>query len=1025
MKKIIVSLCAVAAIAFTSSAFASDAPSTDGLPAASLAANANWSTITFDPVVADTSVATLVLNVTDDATLTFDETVALSNLYFNISSGKTLTIATNSTGVVTLTGSMIAFGGGTIAADFLPLSGKLELVNTPFVLNNPCEIRAIQVQENGSMKFAEGASFTLYENMTFADSTTLAVGNKTDFLDFGGSQTVITSEETLPAASCFTCSGTGVGYSVARTATTISLSCAAVADAASSAYAATSTTTPSGKGFLASLSTVDVGNSYSVAAGPGGTYQNGYLFSSAGPWSALAAHTSAFSFSVYADVSWMSSSGKNIIVSYGSNYGTAIALDLYREGSYVKLAFVQPNGTVSGTAASVDISSLSAGFHLWTAVCDPSTGDLALYLDDGTTKSEITGTGPVALAAGFQLAGTYQAKGTGFSDGAGLVIAGVATYDGAISVSKVSAVSSLYPVSAPLAAWANTKTSCNVSGANGAFWKLRIPATAALPSNSVVLIKSISLGSRQSTYTPDVHQGDACSVTVVDMGGATIRSDVISGYDSTPIAANASTSVGRLKYVFSSALKVRVGVTYDMTLCHSNGKALYWSSSGAAAGAKMVTTSDASSVLSMSDSLAGGGHYPVYEIDGEVVSLPTATSISANSATSGLVWSPVPLVGGTQFATINATGSATLTIDAAISTDAVAINVGDSVALTLAGANAITATSIAINGDGSVSTAVATALSGALTGDGEVVYSGVTPSGITIGSAWIGTVAVENLSSQWTDINPSTYGNAKSKFRLKGVTGYFTNPANQSTMFAPEVVFENGTGGFAFKPTNGYSYDQDSHKANVNEFSKISGSGTFAQDSDKGYSQLYLIRDGSGFTGSFDQKHTSKDTIFVFATAEEMPKTDLTSSYMGNTYKWGSINVMTNATMTIGDGSSWVPGPGGIRIFGTVTMTGAASMNGGTAGVTFSDGATLVFNGLTAEKKLTLSAAPTFASGTVNVTLGAGVTPAEGMTLISWPEGSVPAGTFKLTNESTLALKSTATGVVFAKKEKPVIFLVR
>lgn len=208
-------LCAVSAIALACSVWA-EPPSTEGLPAVELSADANWSELVFVPDVEaeDISTTTLVVNVTADATLTFGAETSLSNLYFNIASGKTLTITTNTTQEVSATGVIAAFGGGSLAMDFAPSSGTLEVHKpTQLVLNQPCEILAINVSEDGMMTFAEGASVTIRGDISFADSKTLSISNKTDFLALDApAQTILATTNNLNIAN-FVASGSE-GYRV-------------------------------------------------------------------------------------------------------------------------------------------------------------------------------------------------------------------------------------------------------------------------------------------------------------------------------------------------------------------------------------------------------------------------------------------------------------------------------------------------------------------------------------------------------------------------------------------------------------------------------------------------------------------------------------------------------------------------------------------------------------------------------------------------------------------------------------------
>ena len=208
--------------------------------------------------------------------------------------------------------------------------------------------------------------------------------------------------------------------------------------------------------------------------------------------------------------------------------------------------------------------------------------------------------------------------------------------------------------------FSNAGTASSAGAANNSFFTLRIPATPDLPSNTVVAISSISIGSRNAAWNPDVNGGDAVTITVVGADGYEVRSDVATGFSGT-IAVNEFTDANRITYTFTSPVRVLVGNSYDATLCHSNGNPLYWSSiNNSGAGVSMVGTADDESVLSPkgASSQFDQGFYPVYEISGHVSDdviyrydnkLPTiegdtftSTSIPTNvtnaSDWTGIIW---------------------------------------------------------------------------------------------------------------------------------------------------------------------------------------------------------------------------------------------------------------------------------------------------------------------------------------------------------------------------------------------------
>ena len=100
----------------------------DASPTATLSGTANWSSLTFDPAVSDISAEAVVVDVTANSTLSFDQDVTFANITFNLSSGVTLTLATNAAVTVKTTGSIVAqhadgASGAKLALDFAPSSG--------------------------------------------------------------------------------------------------------------------------------------------------------------------------------------------------------------------------------------------------------------------------------------------------------------------------------------------------------------------------------------------------------------------------------------------------------------------------------------------------------------------------------------------------------------------------------------------------------------------------------------------------------------------------------------------------------------------------------------------------------------------------------------------------------------------------------------------------------------------------------------------------------------------------------------
>lgn len=456
-----------------------------------------------------------------------------------------------------------------------------------------------------------------------------------------------------------------------------------------------------------------------------------------------------------------------------------------------------------------------------------------------------------------------------------------------------AACATTYAAAAGLS-FSNTGTSYNVDNARGAYWTLCIPATEDLPADTIVSISSISIGSRNSTFTSEGNNGDASSITVVDVNGTAVRSDVITAHDGT-IAANASTSVGRLKYNFGSGVMVRVGTATAMTLCNSNGNALNQS----AGGAKLVGTSDADSVLKM-NTVTDGKHYPVYEIDAAIVSDAAVTTISSSTSASALTWDPEVASGTTQAAVVNVTADSTLTLDQTLSFAAVTFNVPAGVTLSLEGADRVSATSITING-GSV-VAGPSLLAGALSGDGEAVYTNALPSGVTFSSGWTGTVALENISGITGDnCNFDDYGNQSSSVRLSGVSGWIAAHYTNKV----EIVLDNDGYDYALKLTDAHSPQSSDHSggANLNRctvFNKISGSGKLTDTHATAW-PVVKIYDASEFTGTL----ALKNAVVVFCTPDGDAALNGKTLYELFSATKGAVYVAEGTTVQIASGKSW------------------------------------------------------------------------------------------------------------------------
>lgn len=161
------------------------------------------------------------------------------------------------------------------------------------------------------------------------------------------------------------------------------------------------------------------------------------------PYSNPAARTAPFSFMLYADVSEMPSSGKAVICEFG-NLWSHMAL-LYREGDEVKFGIGNANG-VFGTVASVAVQS---GTHLYTAVCDPTTGYSYLRLDGGEESVGFSG-GAASLGNGFQIGSIYGGIGNTFITGKNLTVVKLIGYNAVLTKRDIATLAAQYPAQYPI-----------------------------------------------------------------------------------------------------------------------------------------------------------------------------------------------------------------------------------------------------------------------------------------------------------------------------------------------------------------------------------------------------------------------------------------------------------------------------------------------------------------------------------------------------------------------------------------------
>ncbi|MCR5413834.1 MAG: hypothetical protein K6F50_03785 [Kiritimatiellae bacterium] len=197
---------------------------------------------------------------------------------------------------------------------------------------------------------------------------------------------------------------------------------------------------------------------YSLQYGPDSTAANPVLVpvvvDGQHPWFDLGARSGAFSFALYADIDAVPSNTRSVLAEFGKNTGMKAVL--YRNTDLVSLAWFNGKDIV-GTAS---VHEYSAGYHLYVAVCDPSTGKLTLY-KDGVSAAVRGNEGAVELSNGFQIGSTFQGQPEGFGRATGMAVAGFWGWDAALSAEQIAHLAGQNPAKTGVALNAGSEVSVN------------------------------------------------------------------------------------------------------------------------------------------------------------------------------------------------------------------------------------------------------------------------------------------------------------------------------------------------------------------------------------------------------------------------------------------------------------------------------------------------------------------------------------------------------------------------------------
>ena len=288
-----------------------------------------------------------------------------------------------------------------------------------------------------------------------------------------------------------------------------------------------------------------------------------------------------------------------------------------------------------------------------------------------------------------------------------------------------------------------------------------------------------------------------------------------------------------------------------------------------------------------------------------------------------------------------------------------------------------------------------------VSGEGTIVHRAALPLHTPrwTNSVWRGTIAFEGLAADATtqSFQFENYGNANSKILLRDCAIAYLR--NNNATFPGTLVLE-GDGALRFGG-NGYS-------SNHNVFGALEGDGSISASSN--HKQAYVFNVATNYTGSITIDGSSNGRRIVFGTTNGLPS------------QAASITVQPGATASIGGGATW-SAYHGIDVAGSLIVKGADATftcdASAALGLRLNDGATLRFDA--ADARLMFARSPVFAAGNVNIAFADGVLPADGKSLLAWPEGSAPNGTFAFANAALASdweLAKTSTDLVVKTKNR-------
>ena len=255
---------------------------------------------------------------------------------------------------------------------------------------------------------------------------------------------------------------------------------------------------------------------------------------------------------------------------------------------------------------------------------------------------------------------------------------------------------------------------------------------------------------------------------------------------------------------------------------------------------------------------------------------------------------------------IELAGDTTRTVDSSATSEKVIV--AGYGTLTLTGSGTITASSLHIDRNATVKMDSQRLGVSSVTGSGTALYDGVLPQtgkGWTDSENWTGTVWLRDFSGitgngdASTGVQPNSLGNANSKVKFSGVSGWIEAPIE----YNPEIVLENDTFDYALKLTNGNS-PSAAYPNRATALRKLSGSGTLCSGGTSSATPALKVYDATRFAGSINSGTNSTGLVVIFCDENTTITNSLVNMFVSSGLR-RTIYVAPDKEVTIADGATW------------------------------------------------------------------------------------------------------------------------